>query len=65
MRVICDDCPILSLVLHCQQGYKVARDPDRMVERGTLIESGTYSDDCRLVKIITKDGEILPEEVKE
>jgi hypothetical protein len=65
MRVICDDCPILSSILLCQNGYKVEIDKSRKVGRGEFTNPGAYSDSCRLVKIITLDGEILPEEVKE
>ena len=55
MRVICDDCPCCNESdghLDCLLKYEISRG-----EYGKK----TYSDSCRLVKIVTLDGEIYPE----
>ena len=75
MRVICDDCVCLNVngtVRSCNNGYDVRMSKLKRsggVYRKTgetirIFKYSLYSDSCRLIKIITKDGEILPEEVQ-
>jgi hypothetical protein len=60
-RVKCDDCPCLihlstDIVSLCGLGYDSFQNKSDYVE---------YSDSCRLIKIVTKDGEIYPEPAEE
>lgn len=52
MRVICDDCPMWSWISGCRMKY-ITKPIDKPNEYG--------SNSCRLVKIVTLDGEIFPE----
>ena len=66
-RVICDKCPCLALEGDansddCKLKYDVVYSESY---RKNFARPYYCSDNCRLVKIVTKDGEIYPEEIKE
>ena len=54
MRVICDDCPC---VFDGDYGMHCGLDDSKI----DFIKGKYVSDSCRLIKIVTQDGEIYPE----
>jgi hypothetical protein len=74
-RVKCDDCPCLNRsttkrgnVNICNNGYEIKAFLSKHIStwrlNGRSVDSFKYSlcsDSCRLIKIVTRDGEIYPE----
>lgn len=66
MRVICDNCPALNLDDRNTDSCNLKYDVNFTESYKEKLMKPYYgSDSCRLVKIVTLDGEIYPEPIEE